>query len=363
MEAVGVHVFAGGFTMGIKQQRGVTVTRQLETHGLGRETVEQVIGVPFEQTESWSDWPRCKPCLVFGNPRCTGFSCITSGYDGDTHGPLAKQNRDIWDLCQYGAKVKADFIVWESVQQAFNKGALLREMLMKDVFKKRYKIAHVLATAASFGCSQDRRRYFFVARRRGLKLAWRQPPWLERPTIMDVLRDVKHADAPHAVSKMHAHGNYSGSSYSDLSREEWLIVPHIPQGWDLNRVASARPAVLKAVSRPMYMAWLGGSDMAFSMHCVMRPVADRGSPTLFSSRCRMIHPELDRPVTVAEFAALMCWPNRVIPRGPDPFAQMAKGVCPPLGKWVAQSLTDSLRGEGEDLEDGTVLNYTKGKLR
>jgi len=115
MKAVGCHVFAGGFTMGVK--RVFDVECQLESHGFGKETCEAVAKVPFVNRPD-ANWPDVEAQFLYGNPRCTGFSCITSGYDEDTHGPWAKQTEDIHQLCNYAAG-RYDIIIWESVQQAF----------------------------------------------------------------------------------------------------------------------------------------------------------------------------------------------------------------------------------------------------
>lgn len=360
MKAVGVHVFAGGFTMGVKES--MPVEHQLEIHGLGKQTVEEVIEVPFIEAERWENWPpiRFSPCMVYGNPRCTGFSCITSGYGEKTHGSLARQNQDIWDLCLYGVKNRADYIVYESVQQAYTKGAGLREALRQDVFKRKYKVAHVLIAAMNFGCSQQRRRYFMVAYRKGLPFGCSHPPFEPRPTLGEVIFQLPETDGDvmlrHSICT-----EYGPNSYAKLSACEAIVAPHIEQGMSLNQFANRNPELLEKLSERMYMRWLlADSPMPFSMHCITRPREDQGSPTLFTSRFRMLHPRKNRPITVGEFAALMCWPDGVIPRGPNPFAQMAKGICPPIGKWIADQVLASANGQRDEFPDETVFNYMKG---
>lgn len=353
MKAVGVHVFAGGFTMGVK--RVMPVECQLEIHGLGKDTVEQIIGIPFIQTNDWKRWPKLQTDFIFGNPRCTGFSTITSGYGDASHGDCARQNKDIWDLCRYGANVNAKIVAWESVQQAFSKGADLVKRLRRDVFKSRYNIAHILLDASWWGSSQSRRRYFFVAYHKNIKFNTISFPNEQRPTIMDVLNTVTvETLGPIKLDKNTA---YLPGHHIDLTREEWDVVPHLPQDYCLNKFAHRHPDLLEKLSDKLYCTWLTrSSEMPFSMHTIVRPNPNKGCPTLSSTRSRLIHPTKNRPLTIAEFAALMCWPPGVYPIGPEPFAQLAKGICPPVGEWLAECVKASLNKEfRKGVENNAVI--------
>ena len=74
--AVGVHVFAGGFSYGVSKQHKVAC--QLETHNFALDTASQVFGVETFNHKK-ADWPHINADWCFGNPRCTGFSTITAG--------------------------------------------------------------------------------------------------------------------------------------------------------------------------------------------------------------------------------------------------------------------------------------------
>src|ERR1035437_9254893 len=118
IEALGCHVFAGGFTMGALKVPGVTVRRQLEIHDLGAQTARS-LGVEYLRRPSWGGWPLPGVAqILYGNPRCTGFSSLTGGLSADVHGPCAKCTQDIVDLCSYGHHNKIPVIIFESVQQA-----------------------------------------------------------------------------------------------------------------------------------------------------------------------------------------------------------------------------------------------------
>jgi len=77
--------------------------------------------------------------------------------------------------------------------------------------------------------------------------------------------------------------------------------------------------------------------MPFSLHGVHRINWLCPFPTLHSSVGRAIHPELHRGHTVGELARVMGWGDD-IPRGGNPIAQIAKGVVPDIGEWLAQQV-------------------------
>src|SRR5665647_2355989 len=195
MKAVGVHVFAGGFTMGVR--RVFEVAAQMEVHGLGDRTVQQGLGLPFIMPEkganvvdSWLSTNHHKGCsFCYGNPRCTGFSVLNTakGTEG-SRGPWAAQNIDIKQFCDYGVEGQIPIICWESVQQAYSTGRQLLDKLRDELFVPAgYRIAHVFLNAATFGNAQHRKRYFFVAYRGDLTFHVPIPKMLPHTTVRDVI--------------------------------------------------------------------------------------------------------------------------------------------------------------------------------
>jgi site-specific DNA-cytosine methylase len=315
----------------------MNVECQLETHGFGQRTCEEVFDTPF-LNEKNADWPNVEAEMAFGNPRCTAFSTITGGYEDDCHGPWAKQTQDIHQLCEYAAG-RYDIVVWESVQQAFSTGRPLLNYLRDKIFTpKHYRIAHVLLNAASFGNSQRRKRYFFVAYRDDRNFNVVPPTVSSRPSLtyddLWKLRDrVTHAQ------QLWQESDYDFDSCTDLSRDEWTVVPLLPNGWDLNLYALWASETLPSRMKETWETRT--SDMPFSMHGLYRLNWLRPFPTIHSSAGRWIHPDHDRPLTIGELATAMGWEGR-IPRGPMPIAQIAKGVVPDAGEWIAQQAINYL---------------------
>ncbi len=345
MEALGIHVFAGGFTMGVR--RVFNVNEQLELHGFGRETAEQRLGLEFTNCEDWDKWPRRNVAFAYGNPRCTGFSCITCGYDSTAHGPWSAPTKDIWDFCRYVVQQDIPIAIWESVQQAYTTGRPMLDALRDDVFVPAgYRIAHVLLNYATFGNSQQRRRYFFVAYKGG-NFNIDVPELSDNmPTTFDAIWDMRDRDVK--VMRPTA-SEYDADCYYDLTPHEWDDVKNIPPCGSLN--VAARMWVDR-LHKKHQDAWHSrSSDMPFSMHCMSRTWWTRQFPTIHSSACRFLHPSLDRPVTVGELARVMGWGD-VIPAGKYPVAQIAKGVVPEAGEWLARQALNFIEGRwgSEDWE-------------
>lgn len=333
--AVGIHVFAGGFSMGVK--RVFDVQCQLERHGFGVETAEQVAGVPVVN-HSEAVWPDVDAELCYGNPRCTAFSTITSGYRSCTHGPWARQCEDIRDLVTYGIG-RYPIVIFESVQQAFSTGRPLLDWIRDELCKpKGYRVCHVLVSAQAFDNPQRRRRYFFVAYRddRPFNI---EPPRLRHyyMTNWDVMWPL--VDRP-ARPVPGSSTEYDGDCYMRMNEDDAEVVKRLPNGWDYNRMGRFAcgdlPPRLQATWK------LRISDMPFSLHCPYRLQWLRPSPTLYSTCHNLVHPWHPRFVTYGELAAMMGWPRVPVGRGPVP--QMVKGLVPNVGEWIAQQAAYYLDG-------------------
>jgi hypothetical protein len=134
-----------------------------------------------------------------------------------------------------------------------------------------------------------------------------------------------------------------------LTKKEKALVPLLPNGWDLNLYAKWAPETLP---KDWEEKWhLRTSCMPFSMHGIMRLNWLRPFPTIHSSAGRWIHPDHDRPMTVGELATVMGW-GGLIPKGPNPVGQIAKGVTPAAGEWLAEQARAYLDDEwgSEDWE-------------
>jgi len=333
-KAVGVHVFAGGFTAGV--QKVFDVEHQLEVHGFGLETAERMCGIKCINSAA-KDWPHVDAQFAYGNPRCTGFSTITSGYSSDTHGAWAKQTCDVHEFANYTAG-RYDIAIWESVQQAYSTGKELLDYLRDEIYvPKKYRVAHVFINAATFGNSQQRRRYFFVAYRndRNFNIT---PPRLDG--FYYTPYHIIYEDRDRPTREFH-NEEYDGDCYVRLTEDEKKTVEYLPNGWCFNVMGRY---FLEGMSSTHQMLWrTRASPIPYSLHCPTRLNWLTRCPTLHSGCCRYIHPNHHRPITVREAAKLMGWPD--VPIGKHPFAQIAKGVVPDVGTWLAEQARAYLNNE------------------
>ena len=365
-KALGVHVFAGGFTMGAREH--LDVQGQCELHGLGVHTVRQKLRVPFIEGSCWQDWPKHGVQVIYGNPRCTAFSSLSCGSREEVHGHSAKCTQDIWDLCLYGVHVGADVICWESVQQAYTAGRPLIDRLIAEVFSaKSYRIAHVFVTTSALGSCQDRKRYFFVAYRGGEFNVEPPSPPLWHTTVGDCLATYMNRYVNVANT-----GNkgvpYIEDTCNVLVDNDKVCVPLLREGEGMHDIMDRHYERLpdNYQSRVAFAT----SNIPFGLHCVHRLKWDGVCPTLHTGCRNWIHPRRDRTLTIRELASLMSWPEDISPIGPKPVEQIVKGVCPEAGAWIADALAKCATGWWGNLnidrpgktdvhrEDEKVFRYT-----
>lgn len=370
MNGVGIHCFAGGFTLGVREV--IPVVGQLEIHNFGGDTA-RAAGIEFMNADSWeawreykSKWEGCSFC--YGNPRCTSFSSFSSGAGPDVRGPTAKPTQDIWDLCRFGVMAGLDLIAFESVQPCYSVGRLLLDRLRDELFvPNHYRIAHLFVNTAAEGNAQRRRRYFFVAYRDDRQFNVCKPILQERcTTVGDIigqshLTGLRCREYPLYGKK---HVDYDAGCYTNLSADERSLLPYLEQGQDFNGLGHAYGDKLRDINAAYYKRWCERiSDIPFSLHCPTRLRWDGHSPTISSTSSRFIHPLQDRPLTVGEIAALMGWPKGHIPVGPDPVGQIGKGVVPATGSWLAVQIENYFNGTWGDDDFQSSYNAQSGAWR
>lgn len=365
LKGVGVHCFAGGFTLGVRTV--LPTVGQLEIHNFGGDTARKA-GITFMNADSWRAWDAYKKTwqdcqFCYGNPRCTAFSSYSAGASDKARGPNAACTQDIWDLCRFGLHADLDVIAFESVQQCYTVGRPLLNRLRDELFvPAHYRIAHLFVCTAAEGNAQRRKRYFFVAYRDNKNFNVSKPVLPVRcTTVRDVLEEPRFADAEVREYKLNGKNNvdYDADCYTELTQDEKSVLQYMQEGWSLNALAMAYDKSLSEINARFGQLWQHRTSyLPFSLHGAMRIRNDWFCPTITSTSERLIHPTEDRPLTVGEIAAMMGWPEGHIPVGPDPVAQIGKGVVPATAAWLAAQIRDYL----EDVwgEDDFESTYRSG---
>lgn len=348
-KALGIHVFAGGFTLGVKNV--MDVHTHLEVHDLGAETSRRCCGVDVITCNA-ADWPKQSDysdhILAYGNPRCTAFSTVTSSCERGSHGWTGHQTCDAVQLCSYSAG-HFPFVVWESVQQAYTVGKPLLDNLYETFFKpKGYRMCHLFVNAASFGNPQNRKRWFGVYYLDKYKFNVQPPPmWPHKPAVWDALSPLLGRETEPQIKRDSPMSHDTSAFVLDGTK---TVMSQIPNNWCLNRLAKYMPEVLPPKFRKMWDN--RSSDVPFSLFCPHRLSMTQFAPTLFTGSQQAIHPWYDRGLTAAEFSAIMGWPDGVIPQTSKVVMELAKGVVPAVGQWLAEQVELSYNGHwgNEDWE-------------
>lgn len=353
MKAIGVHIFAGSFTMGV-QAAGFEVPIQVETHELGWDTARS-LGVEIVRTPeviSCSDRRRKlgKVDFLFANPRCSCFSTMSTGAPlKATRGHGGKPTADIREVMAVEAEVRPKVLAMESVQQALSVGRPLIAEVAKELMNRGYEVAHLLYANSSLGVPQVRKRYMLVASRIG-RIDFTVP---EMPAVVTV--NQAFAKLPRVKGDAKSWGSreaYGPGDWYKVNDEYMKIIPEIQPGEGVMKLWTRDPGIFKRLKCPVLQAavdrWKArgkGRPFGFDTNTVFRVKGDHTAPVVHGGCDKFLHPTLNRPMNVQELAALMCWPKGKIPIGPMPAYQIGKAVSPKVGEWIAEGAMRALIGE------------------
>jgi site-specific DNA-cytosine methylase len=208
-------------------------------------------------------------------------------------------------------------------------------MLRDELFAPHgYRIAHIFVNALSFGNPQFRQRYFFVAYK-GDRNFNVEPPDLPdyQPTVFDMIGHLRN------VETRGANGVLEPDDYTLLKPAYMEALKVLPNGFHLNSLGRCASHLLPSELKEIWDSRT--SEIPFSLHCPRRLTWFASSPVLTGSCAKLIHPQQHRPCTLRELSLLMGW-HDTCPIGQDQAAQLGKGVCPDVGRWLAQQVNHYL---------------------
>lgn len=396
VEAIGSHVFMGGMTRGIME--ALDVHAQYEVFNLGELTVEHNYKMPFYQANDPNDWydvlksqPKHDQAhVLYGNPRCTGFSKLGHGCSEDAHGAWARPTIDIRQLCwlksiMSGPDGKGP-LVWgfESVQDAATVGRDLLD-LIHEQYGQGYRRAELFHNAAQFGNAQHRRRVIFLWYRPEISLPVEEitEEWLWRGphvTTGQALRGeasyaglmdlwdipalpLKSLNGFDTIDKLEIHSPWVDFPQATLQdgtpapiKARPVLNHHYSDQYCTYMDASLKLPVLEGRSLnhvPEEVLQDGGFDelaekksfgISFSWHAPRRLHRDGACPVIYSASGKFIHPKGDRPMSVRDLARIMGFDDEFAVLGPDPIAQLGKGLCVHVGRWLGHLIKHAVDG-------------------
>lgn len=406
-QALAIHVFMGGISVGVNKH--LETVGQLEAFDLGQATARLNFQYPVVQADPDKAWPDAtaellarvgafQPPVIYGNPRCTGFSCLNGGLDSDAHGPWARQTKDIHDIFKLLPRLgyRPSIVCFESVQQLGSVGRPLLQHLV-ETYGQGYRVAELYHCATQFGNAQHRARVVFMLYDEKLqcpalevteRMLWfnrlpaGSPPWPLDPkgnprhiTLGDVLHDPLLLETPATLldAKPSEHLGWNdvvekspvippmcgGDGPDDrlMNHYSFMLVDpddtrahiwaQLAPGTSLNDLSDEQ----LAVSRRHLETRMRGSG--FSLHATRRPHPDKACPVIYSASGHYLHSIFNRPLSVRECMRLMGLPDDFVIVGSDQIAQLGKGVTCQVGEWLGALCAAMLAGEHRVDDPGT----------
>ncbi len=331
--ALGVDIFAGLFTCGIKQA-GFEVLGHLEHGDYGVATarlnfpkLDVRVGVDNWCTARFKG----KVDFIYANPPCAAWSIMRSG-SGDWRAPeQAYRMQFIRDVVRVVLDVSPRAWAWESVLGAWRNG---REFVMEQAERlcaAGYSATVLLQDNQYLGVPQRRVRMFLIGHKH--PLAW--PKLTEPVRARDVLASVRRARP---------------------RLEEWqpdFNKTPLPRGYDklwhlaVHHKGRLREAMLEmeTESNRMYV-------YRRPLNTTLRLQPDSVAPVMLNSDMRL-HPTELRRISWHEWLAFCGlppdWKSAV--RSADPASrELARAVMPPVGRWLGTAIRNgfglpALRGK------------------
>jgi DNA (cytosine-5)-methyltransferase 1 len=284
------------------------------------------------------------PILV-GSPPCQAFS-----WAGKRRGSADPRGLVSWQYLWWLEALRPAVFVAENVPGLLTarasgshaKGSLLARWA--DDLPAGYRLDVVRVNAADYGVPQFRDRIFLIGNRLGLAVQFPAPthgppgsalaPWR---TVRDALNELPEGDA-------------AGLAYSERDRRIYDLVPpggnwrSLPQDFALTRLG--RACASNTGGRTGWWHRLSWDEPSPAL--LTRPNRSR------EARC---HPHASRPLSVAEYARIQCFPGGWVFSGPvsERYRQIGNAVPPPLGAAAGVAavrlLDEAAAGGGEAASD------------
>lgn len=272
-----------------------------------------------------------EPTIVFGGPPCQGFS--TSNQFN-----RSVENENNWlflDYIRIVRGLKPDWVVFENVKGLVETaGGFFLDAVLAGFKKAGYTTSHFVLNSADYGVAQRRHRLFIVGSLHGIELS--APPKSRRltPTVREAFSDLPYLENGSSVDRamyaMPAQNKYARSLRNRL-QSCWNNVvtanaphilkryPYIPQGGNWADIPSELMKNYRDVSR---------------CHTGIYRRLREDEPSIVIGNFRknmLIHPWMDRGLSVREAARLQSFPDAFRFVGSIGFQQQQVGnAVPPL---------------------------------
>lgn len=343
MKALGYHVFAGAMSLGVRAA-GFSVRAQVEPHDFGVETARS-FGFPVTTDRSAAAALAKNADMLFGNPRCSAFSIMTANYGESISGPKADACADWLDVVDLAERARPATMAVESVQQIMTTGRPFLAEVVGRLVAAGYSTVCAKYCCSSFGMAQKRRRFMLLASRVGGMTVD-----VPRPARAATVADVFGALGPPKPGKpgnITTKGSRGGpDTYQKHSEDDGVLIAMLRPGEGVLNLAGRVPRKLWPKTKTAMLSnmrdRIARGSVGFGAGKWFKLRSDAQSYVVTGTGHRLVHPELPRPLTLEEIAALMQWPAGAIPTGAFQTPQIGKGVSPAIGRWVGECAKTAL---------------------
>lgn len=334
LTALGVYIFAGGFTVGVAKH--FKIRAHLEDGMFGVETFK----LNFPRVPVFpvvNEWPLAKLAaesvdFVYSNPPCAPWSA--TGRSSRIGGESWREDTRV--SCVLNAfnvlqKLRPRVWVWESVPRAFTSGRDLVDNLTRKALRMGYSVTYFLTDAAHHGLPQRRRRFHMVVH--NVELMFPKPT-MKTVTVSEALRGVKSEWLP------------------KVANDKMLkLIKRVKPGESARRVfdrlnpkAKKDRKLKRIIGRP---AWMNH-----------RLDPDQPSGTLIGAG-HAFHPTEHRIISPEEQAALCGYPRNYKWAGHpgSRYAQVSRAVTPVIGEYLARVACQGIENGMKTSKKVTLIDY------
>jgi site-specific DNA-cytosine methylase len=311
MQALGIHIYAGGFSLGVKKH--FDIVGHLENSNFGVDTVKANFkGLPvYTDPESWPVEKFKNVPFVYGNPPCRFFS--TAGcYKGENLREKYK-DEDPVDHVQFQSvcfKLQPKIFCFESVPGILTSGAQMLSEFAHKAFQYGYAVTHLIVNGKNHGLPQSRKRVFIIAHKVQLNFDLKFKPG---PLVGEILKSVKHIKDQYRVAPIDP---------------KWQPLLKIMQPGD-----KLRPGFKK-----MYPKHNGGPSFL-----KLRLDNNNYAPTILGD-FNYFHPTQNRFITITEMKALCGYPEsyKFTQCTSKTLKELVRAVLPGPGEYLARNVKQAL---------------------
>ena len=321
MDALGIYIFAGGFTHGLRQHANVVAHLEDKPYAGTETSRANFPDVPIFYRNSERGWPLRDfegIDLVYCNPPCAIFSPIGISTTRGNQAWRQDVRLNCWLRCYQALDVNPKMLVIESVPQALTRGREMVDSLARDALSRGYSVTYLEHDAGNHGTPQHRRRFFFIAHKHALNL--RPLNWAPVTTVGEALADVREP----------------GWQYP-LRPDIGEVYPHMRKRangrWEGVRVSWCRLRGIDVDARGV-----PGMPM-FMLHRLMNE-----HPAGVFCGNYWLHPDEPRYLGINEIKVLCGYPEDYELRGREGLwpSLLAQAVLPPVGEFVGASAARTL---------------------